>query len=398
LSEFIFQLNSAQRLLNTGTTDFNKLPALVKHIDDCIDDSAPDSTPGIPLNYYNSKKSHWMDQRVSLITVVIDRCVKLLNYDFTDKTATDYVRDGICDPIYLFIKDEPHKKAKLLDGRFRLISGVSIVDNIIERFLYSTLNKFEIEVHNFIPFKPGMGLHDEGQIDLYCWFQYLQNLDVICSTDVSGWDWSVCGKLLMADHAYRCELANSEPWRKLSFARFNCLSKKILQLPSGEMFEQTIPGVQASGSYNTSSGNSHMRFMLASIVGQRHGDILGFPGCQMGDDALEKYYDGMDVTYASAGYHVKGVELMPQNVFSFCSTLWDNSPSGFPESWKKTLFRFVYKSPRDPLYSTYREQFCRDMRNHPDVAAIVQRVDDFISQYHCRDERLGYVVKQPPYT
>jgi hypothetical protein len=308
----------------------------------------------------------------------------MMNYNDTHATGIDLVKSGLCDPIYTFIKDEPHKREKLDKNRFRIISGVSLVDNIIERLLFSKQNKAEIAIHECIPYKPGMGLHDEGQTSLYDWFLNLEKNYTLCSTDVSGWDWSVTDYLLDADLAYRKTFTNgSEPWSLLAGIRFECLKYKVFQLPSGEMYTQNYPGIQASGSYLTSSSNSHMRYILSILVQLD----LGFDGesaaegCQMGDDALERYLDGLLDTYRKFGFSVKGVEVMPPGVFSFCSTLWDNSDKGFPESWAKTLFRFLHKKPSDPLYPTYREQFRRDLRNHPDIDSLLERVDNFRSIY-----------------
>jgi len=356
----------------------------VRSIDDCIDDSDPDSTPGIPLNYYCSKKGVWCEDRKSIILTVLDRLNLMFNYNGNHTTGIDLVKSGLCDPIYTFIKDEPHKREKLDKGRFRIISGVSLIDNLIERLLFSTLNKIEIEMNSYIPFKPGMGLHDEGQERLYSWFQARQKEYKICSSDVSGWDWSVPFWLLNCDLLYRLRFCQgSSAWAKLARIRFECLKYKVFQLPSGKMFTQDIPGILPSGSYLTSSTNSHMRLMLCFIVQL----LLGVDaeseaeGGQMGDDAIERYLDGMLDQYVALGFTVKGVKEMPENDFSFCSTHWDNSPHGSPENWAKTLFRFLHKKPSDPLYMEYRRQFADDLRHHPNVTNLISRVDQFRLDY-----------------
>lgn len=42
---------------------------------------------------------------------------------------------GSPDPIRMFIKQEPHKEAKLRVGRYRLISAVSFVDTMADRVM-----------------------------------------------------------------------------------------------------------------------------------------------------------------------------------------------------------------------------------------------------------------------
>lgn len=313
--------------------------------------------------------------------LVANRMLKMLNGKIDN--ALDLVKDGLCDPIYTFIKDEPHKREKLDKNRLRIISGVSLVDNIIERILFSTLNKLEIEISNYISFKPGMGLHDDGKKVLYQWFLDRQKEYELCSTDVSAWDWSIVCWLLDMDLEYRSSLAPSEAWAKLAKARFACVKMKLFQLPEGEMYAQLIAGIQASGSYNTSSTNSHMRHMLATLVQLALGVNVDAraEGGQMGDDALERYIKGMLEVYISYGFTVKGVEKQPLDHFSFCSTKWNGNWMGEPESWKKTLFRFVQKNPADPLFSVLRQQFERDIRHHPGKEDLLRRVDSFFSMF-----------------
>lgn len=382
--EFKSDILSSIRLISSGVTDFCLLPDLVRSIDDCIDDSDPDSTPGIPLNFYSSKKATWCEDRKSLILIVLNRLECMLNFSFNHTTGSQLVDALVCDPIYTFIKDEPHKREKLDKNRFRLISGVSLVDNLIERLLFSKQNKLEIELNTDIPFKPGMGLHDEGQEKLFSWFKSRQAEYPVCSSDVSGWDWSVPAWLLDADLEYRRRFCyGSDPWYYLARVRFECMKFKVFQLPSGKMFTQNIPGILPSGSYITSSTNSHMRLILCFIVQLSLGVDAesDAEGGQMGDDALERYVDGMLEQYTQLGFTVKGIQMMPPGEFSFCSTHWDNQPYGQPESWAKTLFRFLHKSLGDPLYLTYRDQFLRDLRHHPGLLSLVNRVDDFKREF-----------------
>lgn len=354
------------------------MPPIITAILDAIADSEMDSTPGIPLNYYNSKKGFWCERKSDLIRLVISRLILLLITNTDGLSPSDLIKMGLRDPIYTFIKDEPHKAEKLKDNRLRVISGVSLVDNIIERVLFSTQNKIEIQLNEHIPYKPGMGLHDDGQKALYSWFQRCQRAFKLCSTDVSAWDWSVPGYLMDMEKDYRLATGSTTGgWATLVSCYMYGLARKVFQLPSGEMFEQTIPGIQASGTYITSSGNSHMRHMLASLVQLCLGyDFDGVAeGCQMGDDALERFLDGLLEMYVSLGFKVKGVSMMPDGVFSFCSTFWDKDWRGQPESWTKTLFRFLFKNPGDPLFESYRQQLERDLRHYPNLTSLLERVD-----------------------
>jgi len=360
--------------------DVDSAPALVGDIVKAINSGAPDSTPGVPLNFYAGKKSFWMKQQRRLTLLVIARLETMLTYQYQGKNAQELMVAGFRDAVYTFVKDEPHKREKLDTGRLRIISGVSLVDNLVERVLFTRQNKLEIKLNAHLTFKPGMGLHDKGLQSLYNWFLKCEQRFELCSTDVSAWDWSLPEWLVLMERDYRKAVTSkSGAYALLVDAYYYGICRKVFQLPSGELFAQNIPGIQASGCYNTSSGNSHMRHMLASVVQLSLGhdsDITG-EGCQMGDDALERYLVGMDDKYKMFGFTVKGVTVMPEKQFSFCSTVWNNNWRGSPESWQKTLFRFLFKNPVDPLYPQYCEQLRRDLRYHDDET-LWERVDTYV--------------------
>lgn len=321
-----------------------------------------------------------MLQQRRLTSLVIDRFEIMLTYDYAGKTAQELMLAGFRDAVYTFIKDEPHKREKLDTYRLRIISGVSLVDNLVERVLFTRQNKLEIKLNAHLTFKPGMGLHDAGLQSLYSWFVKCEERFQLCSTDVSAWDWSLPEWLILMERDYRKAVTTERgAYARLVDAYYYGICRKVFQLPSGELFAQMVPGIQASGCYNTSSGNSHMRHMLASLVQLKLGidaRVTG-EGCQMGDDALERYHPDMGDVYRKFGFTVKGVTVMPEKQFSFCSTSWNNDWRGSPESWQKTLFRFLFKNPSDPLYPTYCEQLRRDLRYHDD-ALLWDRVDTYV--------------------
>jgi hypothetical protein len=345
----------------------DETPGFVVAVVKAILDTVPDSTPGVPLNYYGAKKCKWTSQRRSLILLVLSRLEAMLTVDCSQLSAVELVQRGIRDAVYTFIKDEPHKREKLDKNRLRIISGVSLVDNIIERVLFAKQNKLEIKLNAHGPFKPGMGLHDAGQQALFAWFKKCEKRFQLCSTDVSAWDWSLPEWLINMERDYRKGVTTKHgAYARCLDVYYYGICRKVFQIPSGELFAQQVPGIQASGCYNTSSGNSHMRHMLATLVQLSLGVVAtgAGEGCQMGDDALERFIPGMEEAYRNFGFTVKGVSVMPRGNFSFCSTAWSDDWRGKPESWQKTLFRFLFKNPADPLYATYQEQLRRDLRYH----------------------------------
>lgn len=105
-----------------------------------------EASPGYPwLLLGKTNKTVIRDYRQVLIDVTIDRLIKLLTWDInsilmmTPQQLMDY---NLVDPVRLFVKNEPHASSKFKTGKMRLISSVSIVDQLIER--PSTLESMNI--------------------------------------------------------------------------------------------------------------------------------------------------------------------------------------------------------------------------------------------------------------
>lgn len=342
---------------------------------DAVHASVRASTPGVPYNVLASSKGEIFERFGDLVPVVFfARLLKLMGDVPTD--AVELVKGGYCDPIYTFVKDEPHKAEKLVDDRLRLISGVSVVDTLIERLLYGHQGEWELALHDCLQFKPGMGLHDEGKQRLYAEMCAMQKVTPVTSTDISGWDWSVKGWLLDMDRDFRLKLNGAETggWKKLVTGRFVCHGLKVFCLPGGNLWAQTEPGVVPSGTYITSSGNSHMRCMAATLVNPCYPAY----GIAMGDDMIEPTAEQLVEKYRKLGFRVKGATLAPPGDFSFCSTHFDGDWMGEPEGWRKTLVRFLHRKRSDPNIHMLRSQLAYDLR-HLRRSDIGARIDGWMA-------------------
>lgn len=248
--------------------------------------------------------------------VVFDRLSKLFTEDVTSLNATELVKRGYCDVVRLFIKQEPHSKAKADKKRWRLISSVSLIDQIIERMLFGLINKHEILRWDKLPYKPGMGFSSE-QVPLLC--DYVrENILQPTQSDISGWDWSLPDWCFDADLELRAnsfdrDIHDTVYYRAMK-NRLYCLSFSVFQLSNGTLYAQRKRGLMKSGSYLTSSTNSHIRVFLAALNGCR--------AMSMGDDAVEDYNESTPSFYASLGFTTKFYSKCVNNVFEFCSHIF----------------------------------------------------------------------------
>nr|WMZ16740.1 MAG: RNA-dependent RNA polymerase [Cnidium polerovirus 1] len=277
-----------------------------------------------------------------LAQLTFDRLQKLSEVSFEALKPEELVQQGLCDPIRLFVKGEPHKQSKLDEGRYRLIMSVSLIDQLVARVLFQAQNKLEIALWRAVPSKPGFGLSTDEQIVDFveCLAKQagLTPEEVTTSweahlypTDCSGFDWSVSQWMLEDDMQVRNELTiNCTPLtRKLRAAWLHCIGNSVLCLSDGTLLAQTHPGVQKSGSYNTSSSNSRIRVMAAYHCGASW-------AMAMGDDALESKDSSLEL-YKDLGFKV---EVSGQ--LEFCSHIFEKPDLAIPVNISKMLYKLIH--------------------------------------------------------
>jgi hypothetical protein len=279
----------------------------VKKMIDCVN---TDSSPGVPLSNVGPTNEAVFDKLgEEVIDMTLNRIENLLTLDVQSMMPKDMIENDCCDPVRLFVKNEPHKIEKLKEGRARLISSVSLVDKLVEMVLNYHVNKQEIANWRNLDYCPGMGFTRGDSSHIYN--KAMKNRKV-AEADISGWDWSVKDWMIEWDTDFRirsCE--ETLPWyHTVMKNRAKCLINSILQLSDGTLIGHP-PGLQLSGSFNTSSTNSHIRKMVALLVGA----LWCFA---MGDDSLEDFVDNAKQKYRDLGLVCKDYKLVEKS-FDFCS-------------------------------------------------------------------------------
>lgn len=330
-----------------------------------------DSSPGYPWGLmYRDKEQALLKAGEEIYDMVNYRlkCYLKLPFQFyTDSkppgiaAAVDFVKKGFVDPIRLFIKNEPHSIAKIRDGRFRLVSSVSIVDEIVERLLCGEQNQAEIENWLECPSKPGIGLSSDEQTNsLYQSVKQWLDGGHFKDSDVSGWDFGFKRWMYYLDYVRRVHLV-SGPYQ-LQFAqmlkgRFVCLGRAVFVTSDGAAFAQTFDGIMKSGSYLTSSTNSASRVGLAYLLGANY-------AMAMGDDCGESNPMGsqrLKELYIQHGVRMSDLHDCSDN-FEFCSHQF-YSDRAVPKNFWKGAFRLISKEPND----VELQQFLLEYRHYDAV-------------------------------
>jgi len=299
---------------------------------------------------------------VEMLTQLVWERLRALSTGRLHETAEQLVRHACVDPVRVFVQSELHSAEKAAQGRYRLIMSISLVDQLVERTLNSGQNRAEILQHETLPSKPGMGLHDDGLQELS---DALAGFESPVESDMTGYDWSVSWWMLNAD--VECRIALSalpahSVYATILRSRVWALANSMLVFSNGDAYVQTTPGVQKSGSYNTSSTNSRIRVLLALLVGSER-------AIAMGDDAVEEYAEGALEKYRELGMAPKmyqRVSLDSEQGIEFCATRFSNAGPGRPVRWQRMFATLLQKTPQ----SVEEEEelvcaFSHDLRHSP---------------------------------
>lgn len=319
-----------------------------------------EASPGVPFAALAVTNGALFDNATNTVLNCAYERLKLLagKADITKASAVDLVELGYCDPVRLFVKQEPHSRRKMRQRRYRLISSVSVVDQIIERLLFGPQNRLEIALWSSIPSKPGMGLSLQYQAqELYSDLRLKHSKQKAACADISGFDWSVQewefeAELYMRLKLMEPSLLGNPALERAIRNRFACFSLSVFQLSDGTLIAQTIPGIMKSGSYLTSSMNSRIRCLMAELIGS--------PWCiAMGDDSVEGYVENAPAKYATLGHSCKEYSLCPVTLegdlesVEFCSH-YIGQKGAHLLTWPKTLFRYL--STKSPHFEELRAE------------------------------------------
>jgi len=319
------------------------------------------SSPGIPLKRLDSTNLSVLEANYELIIDATVQRLRLLAQCNPEEDPASLVELGLCDPVRFFVKKEPHSAEKVAQRRLRLIASVSLVDQLVERTLFTLQNKAEIADYINTPSMPGLGLTDDAQL------QQIWNLVSLLSggdlsnaaeADVSGFDWSVQAWELRLDGRMRIALMGAKTdslVARLINNRIKCVVNATFATSTGQLFKLAIPGIQLSGSFNTSATNSRVRWFLARLAGASW-------AIAMGDDCVEEFTPGAVAVYERMGHKLK-MYTRCENSFSFCSHIFTKDVA-HPENGDKTLFRFL-SQPLDADLPGKYHQMCTEMRNSP---------------------------------
>lgn len=321
-----------------------------------IDGLKATSSPGYPwcLSLPTNERLVEVFGREAIADMVEERLDAVLKYGVSVEKSLTRV----------FIKREPHKMKKIINGEVRLIWSPNVIDQLVDQMVYRWSLNAEIERHQDIPSKPGFTWFYGGADQLYKATAKRFGGGECVELDKSGWDWTVQAWYHDVDLEWRLSRVRGEvpvDWEHVMRVRTEHHKLTPVVFSDGTVLDQVQPGLMKSGLVNTLSTNSFLQVFIKVMY------ALSVSGCfdehvhgiiAQGDDTLEKVPDEEREGYLrfirELGHEPQDYHLGSLHELAFCSHRWRRVARGVgsqwvavPTNWDKHSFALRWKEPRD---------------------------------------------------
>lgn len=278
------------------------------------------------------------------------------------------------DDLKVFVKQEAHSDSKISEGRFRLISAVSLIDTLIDRILFGWLGRKVLQTVGSTPCLVGWSPVRGGWIQLVDKFR---GKATVC-LDRAAWDWTVQGYLvdIWIDILKELAMGHSPWWLSLVKLRFKFLfDEAVFRFEDGTRVVQQAKGIMKSGCYLTIILNSLSQSVLHYLTNIR----CGWPVAEnepftIGDDTvqyevrdLEKYVEVME----NLGPVLKGAKV--RHFVEFAGFAFTDRAC-WPAYWKKHLFNMAHSSNLAETLFNYQYLYVHEPVMYSFVCRVAREV------------------------
>lgn len=230
----------------------------------------------------------------------------------------------------------------------RIISQISVVDQLVERFFFQGYTDKELDFYPMLPTKKGIGFNEEHAHAIGESVRLIAEalgVDPVVS-DVSGWERQLTQILttLVARHIYMTADEVTKDTATVTLMRaLRWWSGSLMTAPyvldTGEIIDFKQARVQQSGDFLTTTCNGIARGICAVYVGSKP--------TNNGDDTVEfPLLKGINLkeAYNSIGLPVRDVETQSGESFTFCSHHFQRQVGGSWICWLSCWERMAYES------------------------------------------------------
>lgn len=270
--------------------------------------------------------------------------------------------EDVSDNINVFIKPEPHKNKKLKEKKERLISGISLVDTMIDRVLFGWIGRAALDSVGSTPCLVGWSPLRGGWKLLR---SYYEGKRVLCM-DKSAWDWTVPYWVIQMFEQFVLSLPYNSPswWRNMVTKRFELLFKQggpVFEFSDGTKVTQAVSGIMKSGCFLTILLNSVSQSLLHYVANIRLGKRpKENQPHTVGDDTLQP-------SFGQVGEYVRHMEDMGIKIKGYVSQDWIEF-CGFattdavciPAYWQKHLFSLAHNPNLEESIFSYQVMYVHE--------------------------------------
>jgi hypothetical protein len=378
----------------------------IERIIELIMDRNPTKSPGaifLRQGLQNNKSVLDKLGMAGLVSMVRDRWEALVVADMS--LGYDPNVPNTSDPIRIFQKFEPHSLKKMMQKRYRLIFGVSLIDQIVDRMLLQGVVDSSLAACRLQSSKPGISFKKGGTDVLVR--AHTSNRENWNSFDASGFDFSVTGNQLfiVAELNRRLCLTPNEVspdmtpeqvkkvqrkefWWMMYQKREQAINLATLVFSCGTMIRQLWACIVKSGRVTTIDGNckiscsNRVRYDIRSDVATRPLDSI-----TMGDDAVENNLargaeDFISFVRDECGNRLeKQCETGPLIQQNFCSADITRLPNGkhvmMPCNFEKSAWRAAHvEVTKRASYPDTISNLCTEYAFHPKYDVFEQALRD----------------------
>ena len=243
----------------------------------------PNSSPGLPFMRKGSTSAQAFGWQEAL------GFTDLYDLYFAVLERIDQLAEGpVMDPINLFVKHEPHKPSKVKNKAWRLISGVSVVDQLVDEILHGDFLDLVVDRPCGYNMTIGWSQYQEHGLRLI----NLLVRGVVDAADKSSWDWTV--------QPWHFELLEmfltwlNDDYEPVTMAvmtnHLKAMGGPKEFRAKGRTFRTTEGGLMPSGWKLTILANSLMQIFSHYLACERCGKTYPTPLSQ-GDDTVQPAVD-----------------------------------------------------------------------------------------------------------
>jgi hypothetical protein len=339
---------------------------------------SPDKSPGAIFSREGLTTNQMVFDRYGVdgILAKVTRRIEKLN------TTVDSRYEA--DPIKIFIKREGHKKEKALQKRWRLIWGVSLIDQIIDRILYGEMLDVALENAAELPTKPGYSFK-KGGVDRMVRKYGAYKSKGWQSFDSKGHDMSTPGWGLTAVGELNKKLCMSQGdvrtrWELLLDRRELAVQYGTFVFSDGTLVRKTSPGIQPSGRFTTIDSNSKLVLLFRVLYDIERGE----PSC-----ADENICMGDDTVLDGVGDALKFLDFLAKHGITWTI---ESAPGRFDEqNFCSMKFKFV-GSRWVPLPLNWRKNIFSLAHREGKADVSGQTLSSLMTEYAFDDEAFGTLM------